>query len=138
MRLEALAGERRGAVLPFPAIQSEGRWVMQPLPLLATIGERAARGEDVAELAAGFHDAVARGTADVVERVAEREGIRTVALGGGVFQNARLLVALRRALEERRLRVLTARRLPPNDGGVSYGQAAVAAARLTSEASRRL
>ena len=53
-----------------------------------------------------------------------------MALGGGVFQNARLLASLSRRLEARGLRVLTARALPPNDGGVSYGQAVVAAARL--------
>lgn len=134
MRLEAAAGERRGPVLPFPATVTNGRWIMQPLPLLAALGDRLASGEDVADLAAAFHDAVVRGTAEVVERIAEAEGLRTVALGGGVFQNARLLVSLRRALEARKLRVLTARLLPANDGGISYGQVAVAAARLNAEA----
>ena len=57
----------------------------------------------------------------------EREGLRFVALGGGVFQNARLLVSVREGLEARGLRVLMPRRLGPNDGAVSYGQAAVAA-----------
>jgi hydrogenase maturation protein HypF len=47
-----------------------------------------------------------------------------------VFQNARLLVTLARRLEALGLRVLVPRALSPNDGAVSYGQAAVAAARL--------
>ena len=50
-------------------------------------------------------------------------------LSGGVFQNRTLLAATAAALEARGLRVLVPERLPPNDGGVSYGQAAVAAAR---------
>jgi hydrogenase maturation protein HypF len=52
-----------------------------------------------------------------------------VVLSGGVFQNRTLLAATAGRLEVRGLRVLVPERLPPNDGGVSYGQAAVAAVR---------
>jgi hydrogenase maturation protein HypF len=55
-----------------------------------------------------------------------------VALGGGVFQNARLLTSVRSGLAALGLRVLVPMRLGPNDGAVSYGQAAVAAAILSS------
>ena len=58
-----------------------------------------------------------------------RVGLETVVLSGGVFQNRTLLSATAALLEARGLRVLVPERLPPNDGGVSYGQAAVAAAR---------
>jgi hydrogenase maturation protein HypF len=50
-------------------------------------------------------------------------------LSGGVFQNRRLLEGVATALHAGGLRVLTPEKLPPNDGGVSYGQAAIAAAR---------
>ena len=56
--------------------------------------------------------------------------IRTAGLGGGVFQNARLLDTMKRGLEAEGLEVLIPRRLGPNDGAISYGQAAVAAAQL--------
>ena len=49
-------------------------------------------------------------------------------LSGGVFQNVLLLERTSAALAEKGLRVLVPERLPPNDGGISYGQAAVAAA----------
>jgi hydrogenase maturation protein HypF len=53
-----------------------------------------------------------------------------VALGGGCFQNARLLSGLRQRLERDGYEVLVPRRLSPNDGAISLGQAAIAAARL--------
>jgi hydrogenase maturation protein HypF len=63
-------------------------------------------------------------------RVAEAEQLRIVALGGGSFQNARLLAGVRQRLADGGLRVLIPRQLGPNDGAISYGQAAVAAALL--------
>jgi hydrogenase maturation protein HypF len=53
-------------------------------------------------------------------------------LSGGSFQNLRLLESTRRRLEARGFRVLSPRLVPPNDGGISYGQAAVAARRSAS------
>jgi len=131
MELEALAGARPAERLPL-AVEQEGgvNWVIDPVPLLAALGERRQAGAAAADLAAAFHESVAEGTAEVVSRVARAERLRTVALGGGVFQNARLTAALARRLTERGLEVLTARRLSPNDGAISYGQAAVAAVQL--------
>ncbi|HXL35057.1 MAG TPA: carbamoyltransferase HypF [Gemmatimonadales bacterium] len=134
MELEALAGTRPAQPLPFPvAGDGVAGWVLDPVPLLAALGERLARGDDVADLAAAFHESVAAATDELAARVATAAGSRTVALGGGCFQNARLLVSVRARLEARGLRVLVPRRLGPNDGAVSYGQAAVAAAVLRRE-----
>ena len=137
MELEALAG-RRELEAPPPRIGGGGDdpWVLDPLPLLAELGERRQRGQDPADLAALFHEAVTRATAELVTRVSESSGLRVVALGGGVFQNARLLVSIRERLEASGLEVLIPRALSPNDGAVSYGQAAVAAALLTRDTSR--
>jgi hydrogenase maturation protein HypF len=132
MRLEGLAANHAGELLPFPVRRdgSGNGWLLDPLPLLAALGDRAVRGDDPGRLAAAFHDSVATGTTALVRTVAEATGLRTVCLGGGSFQNARLLSTLRLQLEALGLRVLWPRLLPPNDGGLSYGQAAVAAARL--------
>jgi hydrogenase maturation protein HypF len=83
-----------------------------------------------AVVAARFHAAIADATAGACARVAAERGLGTVVLSGGVFQNRLLLVRTGVALEEAGLRVLIPRRLPPNDGGIAFGQAAVAAARL--------
>jgi hydrogenase maturation protein HypF len=83
-------------------------------------------------LAGRFHNGLAVITARACALLAEREGVDVVVLSGGVFQNRRLLAATVQRLERMRLRVLTPRRLPANDGGISFGQAAVAAARMAA------
>jgi hydrogenase maturation protein HypF len=80
-------------------------------------------------VAARFHETVAAAAA---EACAEAGGPSTVVLSGGSFQNLRLLESTRRRLEARGFRVLSHRLVPPNDGGISYGQAAVAARRSAS------
>jgi hydrogenase maturation protein HypF len=62
-------------------------------------------------------------------RVCAERRLDSVVLSGGVFQNRMLLEAVTDAAESAGLRVLIPERLPPNDGGISFGQAAVAAAR---------
>jgi tRNA A37 threonylcarbamoyltransferase TsaD len=59
--------------------------------------------------------------------VAGIASIETVVLSGGVFQNELLLEDVKRCLENSRLRILTNHSVPPNDGGISLGQAALAA-----------
>jgi hydrogenase maturation protein HypF len=83
-------------------------------------------GRPRAEIAARFHETVAAGAASACEHAGEPG---TVVLSGGSFQNLRLLESTRARLEALGFRVLTHRLVPPNDGGVSYGQAAVAARR---------
>jgi hydrogenase maturation protein HypF len=136
MALEALAGRRPAQPLPFPAHRdAAGVWVLDPVPLLAALGEGRAAGDDPGTLAARFHESVAAAADALAARIATDAGVDTVALGGGCFQNARLLTSLRARLEVRGLRVLVPRRLGPNDGAVSYGQTAVAAALLARERS---
>lgn len=134
MELEALAGREPAEPLPVPLRESAtGMLSLDPMPLLSALGEGLVRGRSIVSLAAAFHESVAAATAATVRRVAVARGINVVALGGGTFQNARLLGSLVARLSKDRLRVLVPRALPPNDGAISYGQAAVAAARLARE-----
>jgi hydrogenase maturation protein HypF len=77
-------------------------------------------------MAAGFHVALARLIGEVAAGQRARTGIDVVALSGEVFQNALLLGLARRELEARHFGVLTHRIVPPNDGGLALGQAAIA------------
>jgi hydrogenase maturation protein HypF len=131
MELEAIASDRRGYVLPYRLTKEGTGWVFDPLPMLSALGTRAAIGEKTSVLAASFHDTIVAATAELVRKAAVASRCRTVALGGGCFQNARLLTSLRRALRDEAFEVLIPRRLSPNDGSVSVGQAAIGAALLS-------
>ena len=128
MRLEAAAATLSADPIAIP-LSGVDDMSIDAVPLLAELARRRRDGEDQCILAAAFHESVAESTASVVLRLAERERLGIVALGGGSFQNARLLTALRRRLATAGVRVLVGRHLSPNDGAISYGQAVVAAAR---------
>jgi hydrogenase maturation protein HypF len=102
--------------------------VIDPRPVVAGVVADLRSGTPAADIAAGFHEAVADLVARLGVRYAEQIGTDTVALTGGVFQNTLLLVLARRALASHGLAVLTHRLVPPNDGGLALGQVAIAGA----------
>jgi hydrogenase maturation protein HypF len=102
--------------------------VLDARPLIHSVAADAAAGVAVGVVAARFHNSLAAATARAVERIAGERGLGTAVLSGGVFQNRVLLEGVADRLERAGLRVLIPLRLPPNDGGISYGQAAIAAA----------
>lgn len=97
--------------------------------LIRAIADDLAAGTATPVIAARFHNSLALMIVEACERVRGGTSVGTVALSGGVFQNQLLLDRVVPALRGRGFRVLTHRRVPPNDGGISLGQVAVAAAR---------
>jgi hydrogenase maturation protein HypF len=134
MELEACAGRRRGEVLPFPLLPSPEPWVLDPIPLLLALAEGRRRGDDPADLAASFHETVARAAIQGARAAADASGLDLVVCSGGSFQNARLLDRCLALGADAGLVMLRPHRLSPNDGAISFGQAAVAAARLSQGA----
>jgi len=104
-----------------------GMTVVDPSPLVARVIAERARGTAVSRISAGFHDGLGRAVADVAAGLAAHNGLDTIALTGGVFQNTRLTQVVVNRVAEAGLAVLTHERLPPNDGAISVGQAAIAA-----------
>ncbi len=125
VELEALAGDVAAA--PYPCRIEGG--VIAGADLVTAAHDDLAAGRPRAQIAAAFHEGVAAAAAAACAGAAEP---RTVVLSGGSFQNLRLLGSVRRRLEGLGFRVLSHRRVPPNDGGISYGQAAVAAGRISA------
>ncbi len=98
--------------------------------LVEMILEDLQRGVKPGIIAGRFHNALV----EAILAVAQAVGERRVALTGGCFQNRLLTGRARRRLSEAGFEVLLHRQVPPNDGGISLGQVAVAAARLEREA----
>jgi hydrogenase maturation protein HypF len=103
--------------------------ILDARPTVAAIAADAARGVQATTIAARFHRGLADATIAAVVTLAEAAGVDIVALGGGVFANRLLTDRATTGLEKAGLHVLLPERLPPGDGAISYGQAAVAAAR---------
>ncbi|MEA2842511.1 MAG: hydrogenase maturation protein HypF, partial [Actinomycetota bacterium] len=108
---------------------ADGLTVVDPSPLVARVVAERDRGTSVPAIAAAFHVGLGNAVADVAADLASTAGVGAVALSGGVFQNARLTEIVERRLTGAGLEVLVHSKVPPNDGGVSVGQAAVAARR---------
>jgi hydrogenase maturation protein HypF len=118
---------------PYPVPLREGPdglLVMDARETVRAIVEDLRRGAAAARVGARFHAALARATAEACRREAERRRTDLIVLAGGVFQNRLLLERTWALLDRAGLRVLVPARLPPNDGGIAYGQVAVAAAQL--------
>ncbi len=128
VELEQLAdpaerGAYRAAITPSDPFQAAGP------DLVRAVTEDLAAGAGRPVAAARFHQGVAGLIRDGCLLLRERYGLSTVALSGGVFQNLLLLHAAAGLLEAHGFDVLVHSRVPCNDGGISLGQAVVAAAR---------
>jgi len=119
VELEMAAHGAVGKILPYD-ITSTNEIDFRPT-FAALMNSQAAIGD----LAAAFHTTIADAIVVMIRRLHKMTGVSTVALSGGVFQNMTLLQQVVRLLD-RDFTVLLNRQVPPNDGGLSLGQAAVA------------
>jgi hydrogenase maturation protein HypF len=101
-------------------------------PLIRALVRDLERGRAIPEIAFCFHVSVAELMLEGCLAARRQTSLRRVVLGGGVFQNRLLLELLVPRLRSCGFDVLTSRLVPPNDGGISLGQAAIAAARLAA------
>ncbi len=106
--------------------------LIDPRPLVCAVVADLRAGTEIPTVAARFHRAIAAATIAALGRIAGERGLGTVVLSGGVFQNRLLAQTVAADARTAGLRVLVPERLPPNDGGISFGQASIAAARLAT------
>jgi hydrogenase maturation protein HypF len=130
IELEQLADETDPAYDAFAIDHTTQGWVYDWRPIVCGVVRDKAAGVSISQISMRFHRALADLIGKAAEEVRRETGINTVALSGGCFQNELLLTRCTTALEERGFLMITNQLVPCNDGGISYGQAAICAALL--------
>lgn len=110
--------------LPYKIFDARDMIEVDMLPALFALADEF-DGENTPLLARSFHLTLAKATAQTAKRLLEKTGLKKVALSGGVFQNELFTELLETELKG--VEILKNRLVPTNDGGIAYGQAAVAA-----------
>ncbi len=132
MALEA-AASRTNRSYDFKIEEEGGLFIMDWKELILQILADLKAGEPAGLIAGKFHNAVAKAVAEIAERLREATGINRVILSGGVFQNRLLSERTLQLLQERGFAVYFPSQVPPNDGGISLGQAYTAYLRILEE-----
>jgi hydrogenase maturation protein HypF len=139
IELEGVAVDEPDDSGGYPIALDGGNWEnreplrMNVAPLWGALLRDLRNGVSKARMAARFHAGVANAFVRAASAARAATGISTAALSGGVMHNRRLARLLRAGLEAEGFQVYQHRRVSPGDGGLSYGQAAVAAARMTKK-----
>ena len=131
IELEAACDPNESGSYPIAVIGgADAPLAIDPRETIRAVASDVGAGEAPGVIARRFHRTIARATVEACAGLAAAHGAEVVVLSGGVFQSRLLLEKTSNELSAIGLRVLVPERLPVNDGGISYGQAAVAAARL--------
>jgi hydrogenase maturation protein HypF len=134
IELEMRAGgssEGEGAPNSYPFTVVEGSpSLIDTRPLIKAVVEDVKNGTPTSIISLRFHQTVRDIILGVAKELRARTGIHRVVLSGGVFQNSLLLESTMDCLEREGFKAWTNERVPPNDGGISLGQAAVALEKL--------
>jgi hydrogenase maturation protein HypF len=126
IELEALVDPDENGAYRFTLVDEN----IDPVPVIRELVHDLRAGVSIPKIAARFHNGVAHMVDQVCRAMRDQSGVEEVALSGGVWQNMILLSRTVRLLRQSDFRVYLHRQVPANDGGLSLGQAVVAAHRL--------
>lgn len=133
VELEAICARDPEPAYPVVLIRHQnGPWEIDLRPTVRGVVADLRGAIEPARISARFHETLAQAISLVASHVRAERGLSTVALSGGCFQNRRLLERAAALLEADGFEVLLHRDVPPNDGGIALGQAAIAAHQLHS------
>jgi hydrogenase maturation protein HypF len=133
IELEMVADEAEAGSYPVVIEDRDGMLILMTGKLLRRLVGDIRTGLDRSIISAKFHNWLAAGLVELALRLRDKCGTGVVALSGGCFQNEILLRRVRAGLLENGFEVLINRVVPANDGGISFGQAVVAAARVLDD-----
>lgn len=135
MELEAAFDEGVAGEYEFRIKENAAGIVLDPKPAVRGALADRKRNRGPAVIATRFHRGLASVTAKICGRISESTGLTRVVLGGGVFQNMRLLDLLDSRILDAGLDLYVPRRIPANDGGIALGQAWIALKGVTAHVS---
>jgi len=127
MELEALSEGEPDRVYATNLHEEEGRTVVETPDIVRAVVEDILAGTSTEQIGTRFHATMADVIVRTCRRLRVQSGLERVALSGGVFQNVLLLRLAVDGLRRAGFDVYTHRQVPPNDGGLALGQAAIAA-----------
>lgn len=123
------------ACYPFE-ISRDDPWQIDLRPAIEGIVKDVLAGQPTGWIAAAFHNTIAAIIVEVCGRLRKADGINRVCLSGGTFQNFYLLERAVAGLRREGFEVFLHAQVPPNDGGISLGQAVIANSQLGRSGSR--
>jgi hydrogenase maturation protein HypF len=114
---------------PFEVSSQERIILIDPKAIIASVVSDLINHEEKKVIATRFHNTIARIILQTCKKIREKQSLNEVALSGGVFQNVYLLRKTCDLLTKAEFSVYTHHQVPPNDGGISLGQAVIAHSR---------
>ena len=126
MELESICLPKINNSYGFDIIEKEKEYIIEPKKIIVEVIRDLKKGIDKGIMAAKFHNTVAQFTLKLCVKIREKTKINKVAISGGVFQNKYLTEKVISLLESREFVVFSHKKVPPNDGGISLGQAVIA------------
>jgi hydrogenase maturation protein HypF len=132
IELEMILDETEAGAYP-ANITDDDPMVIETAPLIGDVVRDLTRGVEPGRVSARFHNWLVYSLHNLAVRLRDKEGLQTVALSGGCFQNAYLIKNLKMTLSESGFNVIINKLVPANDGGISFGQVVAARALLGEE-----
>jgi hydrogenase maturation protein HypF len=126
IELEMLVDETEERAYDWELVKTNGTLEINAAPVIRAVTADVEKGTSLSVIAARFHNSVASMVTHVCTKLRDETGLNAVALSGGVWQNTTLLAKTLDLLCAEGFTIHTHRVVPPNDGGLALGQAAVA------------
>jgi hydrogenase maturation protein HypF len=134
MELEGAISERLADCYDYDIRSEDGQFIVKARKIIKGVVSDLTGGEEPSAIACKFHNTVVKFSLDVCLKLRGAQGINEVALSGGCFQNEYLSEELVRSLDQNGFVVYEHSQVPPNDGGISLGQAVIAGSSLRKTA----
>jgi hydrogenase maturation protein HypF len=124
------ASSEEDTAYPMKLVPDDDHWIISTRPLFEALLDDLGRNVPVATISRRFHNGLVEGFVELATRLQKKTALNRVCLSGGTFHNVYLSQRLEARLSEAGFEVFTQKEVPAGDGGLSLGQALVAAARL--------